>query len=125
MIRTFLVFACSAVLMMSAAAQNAVPTVQEQVSRISQGSYVSVESKNGNLIKGHLLSSDSTTLEIKPDQRKSTPVSIAYSDIQSVRRHYLTPRAKKTLIITAVVAGSVAGALALVCTAREYGCYDQ
>jgi hypothetical protein len=64
-------------------------------------------------------------LEIKPDQRRSTPVSIAYSDIRSVRRHYLSPRAKKTLIITAVVAGSVAGTLALVCTAREYGCYDQ
>ena len=125
MIRTFLIFACIALLTMSAAAQNAVPTVQEQVSRISPGSYVSVESKNGNLIKGRLLSSDSTTLEIKPDQKKSTPVSIAYSDVQSVKRHHLTPRTKKTLIITAVVAGSVAATLALVCTARQYGCYDQ
>jgi hypothetical protein len=87
--------------------------------------YVSVESKNGNLIKGHLLSSDSTTLEIKPDGKKSTPMSIAYSDVQSVKRHHLTPSAKKTLILTAVVAGSVAGTLVLVCTARKYGCYDQ
>ena len=111
--------------MMPTAAQNAVPTIQEQVSQINHGSYVSVESKNGNLIKGRLLSSDSTTLEIKPDGKKSTPVSIAYSDVQSVKRHHLTPGAKKTLIITAVVAGSVAGILALVCTARKYGCYDQ
>jgi len=125
MIRTFLALACIALLTTSVTAQNVGPTIQEQVSQINHGSYVSVESKNGNLIKGRLLSSDSTTMEIKPDGKKSTPVSIAYSDVQSVKRHHLTPRTKKALIITAVVAGGVAGTLALVCTARQYGCYDQ
>ena len=125
MIRTALIFACIELLLMPAGAQNAVPTVQERVSRISQDSYVTVESKNGNLIKGRLLSSDNVTLEIKPDGKKTTPVSVAMSDVQSVKRHHVTPRAKKTLIITAVVVGSVAGTLLLVCTARQYGCYDQ
>jgi hypothetical protein len=39
MIRTLLKVACIPLLVMSAAAQNAVPTIQEQVSQISHGSY--------------------------------------------------------------------------------------
>ena len=105
MIRTFFTFLCIALLVRPASAQNPGPTIQEQVSRMKQRSYVSVTSKNGNVIKGRLLSSSATAMDIQPSDKKAAPMSIAYSDIQSVQRHSLTPGKKRTLIILSVVGG--------------------
>ena len=86
MIRKLVTFVCIAILAFPAAAQSPAPTIQEQVSRMKQGSYVSVKSTNGNVIKGRLLSSSATAMDIQPNDKKVAPMSIAYSDIESVQR---------------------------------------
>ena len=107
MLRMCVTFVCILSLVVSAGAQGPGLPVQQQVSRLSKGSYISVESKNGNLIKGRLLSSKETTFEIQPDGRKSIPVSLAYEEVQSVKRHRLTPGRKKALIITGAIVGGM------------------
>lgn len=118
MIRTFFTFVLIALLVGPASAQN---TIQEQVSRMKPRSYVWVTSINGNVIKGRLLSSSATAVDIQPNDKKAAPMSIAYSDIQSVERHMT--RRTKWIIFSAVVGGVLLIPYIYVCTGHSSGCF--
>ena len=101
--------------------------IREQLAQVPEGKGLKVKLQSGATWEGKVTSLGqipstfslirSTSLSFK----QPAPLSIKYQDVQSVRRS----SHKKAWIITGAVVGGVAATLAIVCTARQYSCYDQ
>lgn len=101
--------------------------IREQLAQVPEGKGLKVKLQSGATWEGKVTSLGQDSFDLQPNKSTSlsfkqpAPFSIKYQDVQSVRRS----SHKKAWIITGAVVGGVAATLAIVCTARQYSCYDQ
>ena len=95
-----------------ASSQPAPSSTREQISVMAVNSNLEVKLRDGKKLKGKLVSAGEMGFELRPpkggfSRRAADIVTIPYSDVQSVKRHRMSPGEFDLLVTVIIVAGII------------------
>ena len=113
MTRSLIAIVCVPLLVTLAPAQNLEPSIQQQMLRFQAGNKLEVQLRTGQKLKGTLLSTGEKSFELQPEKqdavaRSKSATTVAYQDVQSVKKSGMSGLKKKVLI-TGIIVGAIFG----------------
>ncbi len=106
---------------LEAAPLQTAPSVKDLVAAMPEGSKLEVRLLNGDKVRGRLQAVSETGFNLDVARGKERTVqTIAFSDVQSVRRQTVGRTVARKLLVVGIVLGAITGGILIGCATHDW-----